>query len=825
MKHHKDDESRKKRLEVKVQAGIDLTGDSEVTPILYLFDEHDQPLGTVDPRKRKARLDLPGEMVGRPVTAFVAPSFEAEERRVPTADRLRRGGFPEHRTVVAADRKLLPLGKLKVSARHFHRSCCRVRGRVFKVVDLPGGERREVPLCNARIQICEVDSSPRLILEKLPDYLLLRIRRELLHRAAMENSGLDTVTAAIRTGALVQHEDALPFDQTAALARATTVTKTRRFLLDKIELLRPLFCRLDWLGRRLDVDCLHTVLLDEEGRFDTHVHYWCYGDKPDLYFKVEQKCLGDDWTVVYAPPVACHTRWNYCCGDEVEIEVADPRAAVGPLPCAWPDVPGDPATDGEWDLLPYTSGVFAVHAALLRTGKVLLFSGGAESQLPLESRVWDPVTEAFTSDTFKDDLFCAHQVVLADGRVLVMGGSNYNGPHGRGIDASYTFDPATETWTKHADLTHGRWYPTAVVLADGRVVVMSGRPASGPVVSEMEVFDPAANTWSVLPPSASKEVPIYPSLHLMKGGKVLYTGCRWAGQNRAWSSPPDSALFDPGTNTWTDVATHVIANRTEGTSVLLPPARAMSMEGHEHGEELPPPPSQQRVLVLGGEGGTPAERSSAEILDLAQEAPAWRRIADMSFPRVHPNAVILPDRSVLVVGGVRKYKFDWEPEPVLEAEMFDPTTEIWRTVAAMATARQYHSVALLLPDGRVLLTGTTSRSGNDLSMEIYRPPYLFRGPRPRITSYPTSVSYGGRIEIGTPDACRITEACLLRPGAITHHTDTDQRYVQLHIHHAEGCTVRAVVPSDQTLAPPGYYLLFVLDGCGIPSVGRFVYLG
>lgn len=807
-----DPKDRRPR-EIPVKVDVDLPEELGTEPRLYVFDDDDRLVAALDPRYPKKAGGIPGELAGRTVTAFLAPSFEAEDRRTPSAERLRRAGFPERRGVVTE--KLVDLGKLTLHPHLLLRSCCRVRGRVFKTVDLPGGGQRRVPLCNARVKICEVDLTPWSILRKIPDDLILRTRRELLEQALVH----DPARVETRT---------LSAGQADLLARAETVTATRAFLAEHLELARPIFCRYDWLFRRVDLDCLRTVHLGPDGRFDTHIHYWCYGDKPDLYFEVEQACLDGDtgWTSVHSPPVRCSTHWNYCCGEEVEIEVTDPRAAFGPVaePCDWPVAPGDPSSDGEWELLPYDSGAFAVHAALLRTGKVLFFSGGAETQLPLESRVWDPVTGTLSSQTFQDDLFCADQVVLADGRVLVLGGSNYNGPNGRGIDASYTFDPLSESWSKHADLTHGRWYPTAVLLPDGRVVALSGRPAAGPVVDEMEIFDPATDTWSVLPATANKEVPIYPSLHLMKGGELVYTGCRWAGATRTWPSPPDTALFDPATNTWFDIATHVIPNRTEGTSVLLPAARAMSMEGHEHGEELPPPPSQQRVLVLGGECGSPAERASAEILDLADESPAWRRIDDMAFPRVNPNAVVLPDRSILVVGGVRKYKFDWNPEPVLEAELFDPTSETWRTVAAMSTARQYHSVALLLPDGRVLLTGTTSRSGNDMSMEVYSPPYLFRGPRPRITGHPGGVGYGEMLEISTPDACRVTEVCLVRPGAITHHTDTDQRYVQLHLHHAAHCTVKAMVPNDPTLAPPGFYMLFVVDGCGVPSEGKFVRL-
>jgi hypothetical protein len=310
----------------------------------------------------------------------------------------------------------------------------------------------------------------------------------------------------------------------------------------------------------------------------------------------------------------------------------------------------------------------------------------------------------------------------------------------------------------------------------------------------------------------------------MKDGRVFYTGCRWAGQTRSWPAPADTALFDPATNAWSDVGPHVIPNRTEGTSVLLPPARAMSMEGHEHGEELPPPPSDQRVLVLGGVADNEPNRVSAEIIDMNAANPTWTRIADMHFRRVNPNAVILPDRKVLVLGGVEKYKFDWTPGNVLTCEIFDPTSETWTVAADMANPRQYHSIGILLPDGRVLATGTTSRYGNDQSMEVYSPPYLFRGPRARITGYPSSAVRGTSIEVESPDACRIVDACLVRPAAPTHHTDSEQRLVPLHIKARDDCTLTMMIPDNAALLPPGYYMLFILDDCDIPSVARFIHI-
>lgn len=831
---------------VRLVAELDLPKDADPGDVrVHAFDEEGKRLCHCGLGKKGGELELPDRLIGRMITLAFEPR-PLTRANDPTLSHLIARGVPVLRVPYLGRKKPINAGRVRFDPRLFKRSCCRVRGRVIRRIRLANGTVLERPLCNARVVICEVDTSPRRIVQLLPEDLLPRLIDELkdivaplplptpapppippppgppppIH-TAHEGDGHAHEAAAI--GAEGIHRSP---GQAALLP---VLSANRALLLENVHLLGRYWCRFPWLHVRYTTDCLKTVELDATGRFDTDITYLCYGDRPDLYFKVEQGCNGD-WRTVHAPSVACNTRWDYCCGDEVEILVTDPTAGLGALlaPYAHAYAPDDPASVGRWDLLSHTSEVFVVHAALTRTGKVLLFSGGTERQLPLESRLWDPILDTLAAHSFQDDLFCAFQVVLPDGRVLVMGGSNYHGPHGRGILATYTFDPAAPGWTKHADMAHGRWYPTAVVLADGDVLVFSGNAAGGGVVQQVERFSAGTNSWSPLPAAANKSLAIYPSLHLMAGGNVFYSGTRWAGGSaspRPWT-PPDTALFDPATNSWADVGPHVIPNRTEGTSVLLPP-RASAAHHHGHGEEMPPPGTLSRVLVLGGDCGT-EEGVSAEVIDLAVPAPAWTRIADMHHRRVNPNAVLLADGSVLVCAGIAGFKWDPDPGYVLEAEILDSQSLAWSRAAAMAVARQYHSISVLLPDGRVLNAGSVGGLGggtNLTSMEVFSPPYLFRGPRPRVTGYPAAAAHGDTVELTSPDACRIRSIALVRPGAITHHTDSEPRYLPLEFARHGRCGLHAHIPEDATVLPPGYYMLFALDDAGVPSEGKFVQVG
>jgi hypothetical protein len=201
----------------------------------------------------------------------------------------------------------------------------------------------------------------------------------------------------------------------------------------------------------------------------------------------------------------------------------------------------------------------------------------------------------------------------------------------------------------------------------------------------------------------------------------------------------------------------------------------------------------------------------------------------MAFPRRHMNATILPDGQVLATGGTRGGGFVNISTglAVKEAELWNPSTGQWTTLAANSKMRIYHSVSLLLPDGTVL-HGSSGDAMADLAVvppernhEIFSPPYLFKGARPTITSAPASVGYGQTFSVVTPNAAQITGVRWIRLGSVTHAYDASARANTLTFA-INGGNVEVTAPSAARQAPPGHYLLFVLNRNGVPSAGKIV---
>ena len=473
--------------------------------------------------------------------------------------------------------------------------------------------------------------------------------------------------------------------------------------------------------------------------------------------------------------------------------------AVQLIPMTVPAVPPpDPlaaSVQGFWELLPCQAPVLAVHAVLLRTGKVLFFAGSGNDELyttGLRSAVYDYENGGFTQPPTPVDVFCAGQTVLPDGRVLVAGGTELYGDPFLGLQTALLFDPVTEQWTFVHPMKSHRWYPTLLTLADGRALVTSGIGTL-----ENEIYANPTG-WSVAGPGI--EWPLYPHLHLLESGRVFHSGMRLGGSalqpgflavaSGAFTPLPASAI----------PASFQLGARDQGATVLLPPAQT------------------QRVMVMGG--GSPSI-NAVHIIDTSAPAPKYVATASMLRPRIHVNAVILPDRTVVATGG--SHIAEDAATASLEAEIYDPATNTWTTGARARVPRLYHSIALLMPDGRVLTAGSNpSRRNDELRLELYHPPYLFRGPRPCIEQAPAEVRLGQSFLLHSPHAADIKWISLIRPMATTHSYDSDQRLVDIPFRRRRACHLHASLPGNPSLVPPGYYLLFLVNQNGVPSVGRWL---
>lgn len=456
---------------------------------------------------------------------------------------------------------------------------------------------------------------------------------------------------------------------------------------------------------------------------------------------------------------------------------------------------------GQWTTLSTLMDINPVHIALMHTGKVLVVSGSGNvaTETNYRAAVWDPQTDTLVKQPLLWDMFCNGMVILPDGRPFVVGGNlQYDPFHGH-LKTS-AFDPATETFTDMQNMTHGRWYPTPTVLGDGRVMVFSGLSETGSTNTAVEFYTPGSG-WSA-ESLAGWTPPLYPRMHLLPNGKVFYSG-----------SGRGSRLFDPATKTWSAViaTTNYGNTRTYGTSVLLPLTPANSYK--------------PRVMIFGG--GNPST-ATTEIIDLSAATPAWQYGPNMSQPRIQMNATILPSGKVLLTGG--SLNDEDTATASLNADLYDPNTNTFSSAGANKFARLYHSNSLLLPDATVLLSGGNPQRGNyESRQEIYKPAYLFTSTgtpaiRPTISSVsPAAVRYGSTFQVTTAEAADISSVVLIRPGAPTHAFDQEQRFVGLSF--TVGSSVLNITaPSNGNLAPPGYYMLFILNTAGVPSVATFVNL-
>jgi hypothetical protein len=343
-------------------------------------------------------------------------------------------------------------------------------------------------------------------------------------------------------------------------------------------------------------------------------------------------------------------------------------------------------------------------------------------------------------------------------------------------------------------------------LPDGKALTLFGEDhanAPGTGVQSLEIYDPATDSWS-----GPKAVPFnyfyYPWTFLLPGGDLFIAGPQKPARR---FDPSASPIVDNPALQYNQISVQRGVNM-DGTALLLP---------------LRPPHYAPRVMVAGGTtrpawGGDEQDAlATAEWIDLSVAAPAWEALPDMAVPREHVNSVLLPDGRVLVLGG---YETPPDGGPI---EIFDPEdpTSGWLLGPNMKYPRGYHSAAILMPDGSVVMGGDPN--GGNTPNERYLPSYFFK-TRPSITSAPAALAYGGAFSIQTPTPAGIAEVVLMRAGAVTHGYNHNQRYVGCAITGTSATAVQATAPADGTIAPPGHYLLFLVDTDRSPSTGVWVRL-
>jgi hypothetical protein len=460
----------------------------------------------------------------------------------------------------------------------------------------------------------------------------------------------------------------------------------------------------------------------------------------------------------------------------------------------------DPGQVGQWG--PVVGWpVVGIHVALLPNGKVLAWDSvgdRATETFPVHNftraTVYDPATGTHTPANVDTgfNIFCAGFAHLIDGSLYIAGGNK--DAQLNGIVQTHLFNPANNDWSLGPNMAAGRWYPSVTPLTNGEMLITEG----GPDIPEVRETDGGLRTLS----TASLNLPLYPWLDVAPDGSVFYSG-------------PDQTLrkLDPaGGGSWQSFGQRDAIDREYGSHAVY---------------------DVGKTLVAGGGPSS----NDARVIDTNGATPLVSATSPMAFGRRQHNLTLLADGSVLATGGnsTGAALVDMNGG-VYNAERWNPATGNWTTLAAQAVTRQYHSTALLLPDGRVLssgggICGTCDQVGYlAKNAEVFTPPYLFKkdgsgqlAPRPEIACAPGTVSHGTSFQITTPNAASIQKVGLVRLGSQTHSVEMEARYLPLSFTAGNG-TLTASVPANVYTAVPGIYMLFIVNSDGVPSVAKMVNL-
>ncbi|KAF2124037.1 copper radical oxidase [Dothidotthia symphoricarpi CBS 119687] len=493
------------------------------------------------------------------------------------------------------------------------------------------------------------------------------------------------------------------------------------------------------------------------------------------------------------------------------------------------DVVASPATNGVWsDLVRFP--VIPVAAYIVpeypSPSRLLMFSswgadtfGGEGGRTQFADYNFNTgVVSARTVAETKHDMFCPAISSLEDGRIFIQGGSD--------AAATSFYHPSNNSFTRGPDMKMARGYQTSVTLSDNRVFTIGGAYSGPRQGKDGEVYNPATNTWTALP--GAKVAP------------MLTTDAEgiWREDNHMWGFGwKNGSVFQAGPSkamNWYDTAgtgsqtaagiRDSIDDAMCGIFVMYEPGHLLTAGGSS--DYTDSPANARAHIITIGDPGTTA---------------VVERVPDMAYPRGFSNAVVLPDGTTLVTGGQRRSLVFTDTDGILYAELFNPKTKTWKTLAAEAVPRNYHSVGLLLPDARVFsgggglcyiaTVGGSSVNCNKLvdhaDGQIFSPPYLFNADgsaatRPVVLTNATSVPVGGKLALNVDSKTVDPAFVLVRIGSVTHSVNSDQRRVPLTNVVAGNGTFTATLPSDSGIVIPGFWYLFAISKAGVPSVARTV---
>ncbi|KAK4455338.1 hypothetical protein QBC34DRAFT_481436 [Podospora aff. communis PSN243] len=498
-------------------------------------------------------------------------------------------------------------------------------------------------------------------------------------------------------------------------------------------------------------------------------------------------------------------------------------------------------TVGRWSE-PFELSNVAVHVSLLPNGKVLYWGRrtnprstdpASYDELWTRAFVWDPATKTTIStaneprglDGNTVNLFCAGHSFLPDGTLLIAGGHIKDG---WGVDQACVYDAASNRFTPKVRHNKGRWYPSVLTLPDGRALVISGSYDQSYTVNNIPEIWPADNgtanppAWIEVADPLNQQgpvFPLYPRMHVAPNGRIIVVG----PLAQSWWLD----IKDPFTGG--DIVTPVGGKSVVGRWVDAQTGRKAMFRDYCPSVMY----DTGKIMYIGGGltvDSDPGPTNEVEFIDLNQPNPRWTSSpsTNMRIQRRQFNATVLPDGTVLVNGGTKGPGFNDLSQPVLLSELWDPAAGRWSDMASESVGRCYHGVSLLLPDATVLSAGSGEYGGagpdqNMTNAQIFSPPYLFRGgPRPSITAAPSAIVYGRDFTVTLGSADTISKVSWVRLGSVTHCRNMNQSLMFLNGFRQNDTTLTIPAPANANLAPPGHYMLYVLNARGVPSIARII---